>query len=336
AQVGWLRRAMTPLRDPQTWLDIIWSIVNLVTATVAFCVAVTWWCITLAGLSYGLWQWALPADDGSGQNLPDVLGLHGMWAAVSAYFVIGLVGAVTLPFVMRLVALMHGGLAKLLLSSRAEMQAEVGSLKVSKEAARDAEQTALRRLERDIHDGPQQRLVRLTMDISRAKRQVETDPDRATSTLDGALENARATVDELRAVSRGIAPPVLADRGLAAALDEVLSRSEVPVDSTVQLPEEELPALVESTIYFVVSEGLTNVTKHSQASECRVGVVPSAHGGPALMDVRITDNGVGGAEAVPGHGLAGLADRVRAADGTWALTSPSGGPTDVHVELPCG
>ena len=88
----------------------------------------------------------------------------------------------------------------------------------------------MRRLERDIHDGPQQRLVRLTMDLGRAKRQVADDPERAAATIDEALAQARETVAELRSLSRGIAPPLLVDRGLAAALEEMLAQSVVPVD----------------------------------------------------------------------------------------------------------
>ena len=90
--------------------------------------------------------------------------------------------------------------------------------KPARAAGRAAEAESLRRLERDIHDGPQQRLVRLSMDLGRARRQLERDPELARATMDGALAQARETVDELRSLSRGIAPPVLVDRGLEAAL----------------------------------------------------------------------------------------------------------------------
>ena len=142
----------------------------------------------------------------------------------------------TLPWVVRFAAVLHSSLAIALLSSRAELQEEVARVEVGRDAARQAEAESLRRLERDIHDGPQQRLVRLTMDLGRAKRQLEQDPERAVSTIDGALEQARETVAELRALSRGIAPPLLVDRGLAAALAEMLNQSVVPVTSDIDVP----------------------------------------------------------------------------------------------------
>src|SRR5690606_17507046 len=152
------------------------------------------------------WHRFLPEEDNEG--LGQVLGLGDSTTADSVVNVlVGVFFALTLPWMVRAMAAMHAGLAWLLVSARADLQGEVARVVDGRDAARRAEADALRRLERDIHDGPQQRLVRLTMDISRAKRQVASDPERAGQVLDQALEQARATVAELRSLSRGIAPP---------------------------------------------------------------------------------------------------------------------------------
>ena len=142
-------------------------------------------------------------------------------------------------------------------------------------------------------------------------------------TLDGALAQTRDTLDELRALSRGIAPPILADRGLRAALEELAARSTVPVAISVEVPEERLAAHVETTAYFVVSEALTNVAKHSGAHHALVSVDLAGDS----VRIRVTDDGRGGAHLSKGKGLVGLGDHVRAADGVLQVTSPDGGPT---------
>ncbi|HRI98278.1 MAG TPA: histidine kinase, partial [Nocardioides sp.] len=186
-------------------------------------------------------------------------------------------------------------------------------------------------LERDIHDGPQQRLVRLQMDLGRIKKQLAEDPELAVQTVDSALLQARETVEELRSLSRGIAPPLLVDRGLAAALGELTVRATVPVEATVDVPDS-LPPHVETAVYFIVAEALTNVAKHSGATRTALGVWMENGG----VQVRVEDDGVGGAHPAKGSGLAGLQQRVLAADGRLEVTSPEGGPTVVHAFLPVG
>jgi len=208
----------------------------------------------------------------------------------------------------------------------------VTELSEQRDSAVSAEATALRRLERDIHDGPQQRLVRLAMDLGRARQQLDTDPAAARLILDDALGQTRETLDELRALSRGIAPPILSDRGLAAALAALAARGVIPVNLSVDPKLGRLPAIVESTAYFVVAEALTNVAKHSRASTCAVAVGQVG----ARLQVAVVDDGQGGAHLAKGHGLAGLADRVRATGGTLDVVSPAGGPTEIRAELPCG
>lgn len=326
---GFWRRQLTPLKDPQSWLECVWALVGLVTGTVAFAVTIAWWVGAAGGLTYWLWQRWIPTD-GDDQGLAELLGLGEGRAAESwLNLALGAALLVTLPWAVRLVTTMHASLAWVLLCSRAELQGEVARVETGREAARMAEAESLRRLERDIHDGPQQRLVRLTMDLGRAKKQVSDDPERAAETLDAALAQARETVAELRSLSRGIAPPLLVDRGLAAALAEMLTQSTVPVSSRIEVPEQ-LPPHVETAVYFVVAEALTNVAKHSGATGATVSVVADA----AVVEVRVADDGVGGAHPAKGLGLAGLRQRLAAVDGTLEVTSPEGDGTTLVARIP--
>jgi signal transduction histidine kinase len=327
-----VRRLVEPLRDPQCWLDVVHALLRMFVSVPAFAVVVAWWAGVLGGLSYAAWGWSLPDGPGD-QDLPELLGMDpGLGTRVVFYGVIGLVLALTLPFVVRAMALLEAQLGRVLLTLRAGTQAEIGRLAEGRDAAVAAEAVALRRLERDIHDGPQQRLVRLSMDLHRAQRMIDSDPDGARSTLAEAATMTRETLEELRALSRGIAPPVLADRGLAAALAAVAARSPVPVELAVELPTgQRLPPVVENSAYFLVSEALANVAKHTDATVARVTVVR----GDGRLRVEVEDDGPGGAVLAPGHGLAGLADRLFAVDGVLTVDSPRGGPTRLIGELPC-
>jgi signal transduction histidine kinase len=329
-----LRKLLTPLRDPQAWLDALHAVVRFPLAILGFVVTVTFWSLALGGLSYIAWGWSLPdpAADTDNTDLLELMGLQSTpGSRIALYTGIGLFCALLLPFLVRGVALLQAQLGRVLLTSRAATQAELGRLSEGRDAAVAAEAVALRRLERDIHDGPQQRLVRLGMDLSRAQRQLERDPEAARATLGEAAGMAREALEELRALSRGIAPPVLADRGLAAALAALAARSPVPVELAVDLPTERLAPAVENTAYFVVSEALANVAKHSDAATCAVDV--RTVGG--RLRVLVEDDGSGGAVPAPGHGLAGLADRLRAVDGVLTVDSPRGGPTRQTADLPC-
>ena len=169
------------------------------------------------------------------------------------------------------------------------------------------------------------------MDLARAQRQLDRDPTAARATLGEAVGRAHEALEELRALSRGIAPPVLADRGLAAALAAVAARSPVPVDLAIDLPDGRLAPVTENTAYFVVSEAMANVAKHSDATTCRV-LVGCTDG---RLVVVVEDDGTGGAVMAPGHGLSGLADRLQAVDGRLSVDSPRGGPTRLTADLPC-
>jgi signal transduction histidine kinase len=231
---------------------------------------------------------------------------------------------------VRLVVLLRASIGRALLTPLAQMQERIDDLTEGRAAAVSAEATALRKIERDIHDGPQQRLVHLAMELSRAKRQMANDPEAAETTLTQAITQTRETLDELRTLSRGIAPPILTDRGLAPALAALASRCTVPVQLDVRT-EERFPAAVENTIYFVAAESLANAAKHSQAQLCTI----SLHRVGDKLTLIVGDDGVGGAHVAKGHGLSGLADRLRAVDGELAVQSPPGGPTVIGAEVPC-
>ena len=145
-----------------------------------------------------------------------------------------------------------------------------------------------------------------------------------------AHEEAKAALKEIRDLVRGIHPVILEDRGLDAALSAVVARSPVPVTLTVEVAQRP-PAAVESTAYFVVTEALTNVARHAQATRAAVHIVRA---GDRLV-VEVSDDGVGGADPEAGTGLRGLRDRVTALGGTMHLVSPRGGPTSLMVDVPC-
>ncbi len=327
---GFWRRSLTPLRDPQSWLDVVWSLVGWITATVAFCVAITWWASVLGGLSYWFWERFIPRDQSDAQSLADLIGLGDSRAAdVGLVTGIAVVALVTLPFAMRFAALVHASLASVLLTSRAELQGRVAHAEESRESAHRAEAGSLRRLERDIHDGPQQRLIRLGMDLGRARVQLAEDPASAARTLDGAVAQTREAVEELRALSRGIAPPLLVDRGLAAALTEMADGQPIPVRVSADLPSR-LPLAVETAAYFVAAEALTNVAKHSGADRADLALAVV----DGQLEVTVDDNGCGGATDVPGHGLVGLRERLAGVEGTLVGVSPEGGPTRLRALVP--
>lgn len=329
---GMVGRLLTPLRDPQSWLDVTWVFVRFLLSIITFSVALTWLvgaaAIVLGPLSALVLDAVLPPGDYN--PALRALGLaDSIWADAALQGLVGLIFLLTLPWVIRGLATAQVALARGLLSSRAEHQREVGELRSSRAAVRQAETDQLRRLERDIHDGPQQRLVRLNMDLARARRMAATDPENAQIVLAGAMEQTQEALGELRMLSRGIAPPVLVDRGLAAAVGEAATRSLVPVQVEIDVPR--LPAHVETAAYFVVSEALANLNKHSGASQARVlaGVEDD------WLFVTVIDDGVGGADPAKGHGLAGLAERLRGVDGRLEVDSPVGGPSMVQAVIPC-
>jgi signal transduction histidine kinase len=186
-----------------------------------------------------------------------------------------------------------------------------------------------RRIERDLHDGIQQRLVSLGLELRLAQSEVAAVAPAAGQELDHVAEELKGAIDELREISHGIHPSVLSEGGLGPALRNLARRSAVPVDLELAA-EDRLPEPVEVAAYYVVSEALTNTTKHARASHARVTVQQR----DSALWLSVGDDGVGGAEPARGSGLIGLRDRVEALGGSIEVTSRSGEGTVVAVELP--
>lgn len=252
-----------------------------------------------------------------------VLGcLTGVWALTTrSYFwpiwpVLGL-GAVWV---------VHAAVVRLLVP-HSDMHDRIIALTSTRSAAIDAQEAELRRIERDLHDGAQARIVALGMTIGMAEQKLASDPEGARRLLAEARGGATEALDELRDLARGIRPPVLQDRGLAAAVSELALRS--PLDVRVQADLPRLPPAVESAAYFVVAEALANAAKHGGPTHIAVRLATS---GPDLV-AEVTDDGRGGANP-NGAGLTGLRHRVEALDGRLFVVSPPGGPTVIRADIP--
>lgn len=340
---GFWSKVLSPLADPHGWVYLIHgTVVNFAVGLFTWCVMVTWVAGSLGGLSYWFWSAFLPQDD---FYLSDViisfftggtLTGGGRVGESIMHLVFGVIFAITLPYVARGLLRLHQAIARAMLGSwRSEELAEqVGELSASRGAAVAAEGHSLRRLERDIHDGPQQRLVRLQMDLASAERALDSDPNAARARIAEATEQSKAALDELRALSRGFAPPILLDRGLIAALESLAARNPIPVTITSVTTGTPLPPEVERNAYFIVSELVTNATKHSEATAVGVQLSVTGTAGSELLELTVGDNGRGGAVSVEGHGLAGLAERTHGLGGTLTIESPEGGPTTVTARLP--
>jgi signal transduction histidine kinase len=302
---GWLR---TRLREPATWRELGFTAVS---------VTALWWMDSLV-LGFALVVPVLvmisPLDD------------PGAWPLV----IVGLCLLAAAPYTITAWAGARAAVTRLMLAPRdSELGRRLTDVRASRARLVDAFDAERRRIERDLHDGAQQRLVSLNVMLGLARLDAEPDSPLA-GQLAKAQEQVALAVDELRELSRGVHPKALTDHGLAAAVENLASRSVLPVTVDIRLPHR-LPVSVETTAYFVTAEALTNATKHSEAT--RVEVHARLH--TDVLTLSVSDNGIGGATSEAGTGLTGLADRVAAADGRFRISSPQGGPTLLHVELPC-
>ncbi len=209
------------------------------------------------------------------------------------------------------------------------LQERVDTLSRTRRQAVDAQAAELRRIERDLHDGAQARLVVLTMQLGRAEAAVAHEP-KAAALVRAAREEANLAIRELRDLTRGIAPPVLADRGLVAAVQSLTQSGRATLEVVGAGEGHRPPTTAEGAAYFVVAEALTNATKHASGAAVHVRIAFT----PEAVTVDVTDEGQGTVDPA-GTGVQGLRARVEALDGTFVLTSPAGGPTHVHAEVPC-
>jgi signal transduction histidine kinase len=316
------------LNDVATWRDLLWLAVNALAGWVLLLVPVTLvvvgavvFIIPALGSLHALGSLdhivPPPAFPGNSQTVIFLIGV-GMVA----------LGVVIAPWMLR----GYGGLARLVLapSEETQLQLRVMHLDKTRRETLDTGAAELRRIERDLHDGAQARLVAMGLTLDAAGRLIETDPAAARALLIEARDASAKALAELRDLVRGIHPPVLADRGLAAAISALALDSPLRVTVTGDLPAR-LPAPVESAAYFAVSELLANVAKHSGT---RAAEVDLRYSGEALR-ISAADNGSGGVDASRGTGLRGIERRLAAFDGVLAVYSPIGGPTAITMEVPC-
>ncbi len=318
------------LRDPWVRRELAFVVIH---GTSGFGLGVIGLSLPLTAVQYLLFPsyfWLLPPDESTvGIVFWRVDGLIDA-LLVALMGVAWLAGSIALgPGMARLQAL--PGRRLLAPPPDVDMSLRIVELTATRAAALNAHAAELRRIERSLHDGAQNRLVAVTVLLGAARRALVRDPMRAVEVLDRAHDAAELALAELRAVVRGILPPVLDDRGLAGALDGLAAGSAVPCTVDVDVPGR-CAASVEATTYFVVAEALTNVARHSGANTVAVTV----HRRADRLRVTVTDDGRGGAEQGHGSGIDGIRRRVEAHDGLFTLTSPPGGPTTILVELPCG
>ena len=331
-EVRGLRRVAFRLREPATWREVVYVAVMLPIGWVAAAVHIAAvWSVLMVLTVPQYWMNGDPvsADNPSGVVL-------GLLAAIVAFPAVG--------YVLGLLALLQAALARALLAPRGpELRRQIERLTASRTSLVRSFEGDLRRIERDLHDGVQQKLVTLTIALGSAEldaadlARAGVDVGRLHGHLGRAHDLAEAALEDLRSTVRAIHPRVLADHGLASAVHELTSRMPVPVEleSTV---EDRFDPEIELCAYFVVSEALTNVARHSQARTARVVLARDG----AVLTVQVHDDGVGGAgfgsdagsDAGSGTGLVGLRERAEAAGGSLTVASPPGGPTTIALLLP--
>ncbi|MFF8788909.1 sensor histidine kinase [Streptomyces sp. NPDC015125] len=307
----------TRLREPATWREFSYAVVFAVLLSF-----VNLALLALTGLLAALVVAPVQVAVTSAQ--PEALVLTG----------IGIAGLPVAAYALGAAAAAQSWFVRLMLAPKEGEQTDrVMELTRSRARMADAFEAERRRIERDLHDGAQQHLVALVMTLGLAELELgAADPaaGKGGELVSRARHEAKQALDELRDLIRGIHPRVLTDHGVAAAVSDVAVRCRVPVAVDVELTGR-LPAQIEATAYFFISEALTNVVKHSGAAAATV------HGRLAAgrLSVTVTDDGVGGAGLRDGGGLQGLADRVAVVDGRLTLSSPCGGPTALSLEIPC-
>jgi len=332
SQRGFLALVRSVTRDPQTWKDLGWIVLNSILGFVVATVALTFTGLVLAYITMPLWWWAI--SDPHTQYATLNLGIYTVtstgWALVTT--ALGLVLAPLAFALNRGAASGHAAVAAAILgpSESQRLHARVRELATTRADAVEAANEQLERIERDLHDGAQARLVALAMELGMAEEELANNPDAARESVRKARDEALNALGELRDLSRGLRPALLQDRGLGTAIEDLAHRAPLPVTVTVTGEIEDTPETVQTAVYFVVAEALTNTAKHSAATTARVSIERT----DTAIGATVLDDGRGGANP-QGSGLAGLHKRVRALDGRLDVISPPGGPTVVRAEIPC-
>jgi signal transduction histidine kinase len=322
AKLPFRSRLLWLVSDPATWRDLLWVMVNAIAGWAVALLPAVLAGIGLIGFIYPL---ALP---GHGVPPPALPGKSGHLAALAIGVAFVLAAVASAQWLLRA----YFGLARSMLAptAQAELALRVHHLAQTRSETLDSGAAEIRRIERDLHDGAQARLVAMGMTLGAAEELIDSNPAAARALLAEAREASARALAELRALVRGIHPPVLADRGLADAVRALALDSGLNVDVTAGLPGRP-QAPVESAAYFAVSELLANVSKHANARQTWIDLRYER----GMLRVDVTDDGHGGADPGRGSGLHGIERRLAAFDGILALNSPPGGPTVATMEIPC-
>ena len=304
--------------DPATWGDLWWTVANMFVCILAVA-SVGIIATGLIGFIGPEFTRLIPPPAFPG-NTPRTLAVLGV--------AITMAGVAAAPLLLR----GYGLMARKLLApaGQAELAQRVRHLTETRTEALDTGAAEIRRIERDLHDGAQARLVAMGMTLDAAGQIIESNPDAARALVFEARDASVKALAELRALVRGIHPPVLADRGLADAIRALALDTPARINLASDLNARP-PAPVESAAYFAVSELLANVSKHAEARQTWVDIRHT----DGMLRIGVTDNGHGGAEPARGTGLSGIERRLAAFDGVLAISSPPGGPTAVTMEIPC-
>jgi signal transduction histidine kinase len=324
---GW-RGQLGRLGHAAYWRQLTYNAIiapTVLTASAAV-IALAWGGGLVLALS-PLWRTVGPTDAGS--FLGVMQGVGRIWVPT----VTGLVFLWLAPRLARWLAALDLAIAKPMLgATRGEqLSPRVTALEQTRAGVIDAADAERRRIERDLHDGAQQRLTSLALNLGMARSTLRDDASpESRRAIEEAHDEAKQALAELRSFVRGLHPAVLDERGLDAALSGIVARSPVPTSLHVLLAQRP-PRTLEAVAYFVVSEALTNIAKHSGATAASVRVTSDSR----RLVVEVSDNGHGGASQGAGSGLSGLSSRVAAVDGTLVVSSPPGGPTVLRAEMPC-
>lgn len=307
------------LTDPASWRDLLWTGLNIPVGLVLGLLPPSLIAYGLEGVLGA--PWALDVASGPAAG----------WWAVS--LVSGAASLAVAPYAGPRILRAHALFCAALLGpTRTSLAGRIDHLAETRGRVREEAAAELRRIERDLHDGAQARLAALGLNIGLAEQLIRSDPAAAEALLADARATSGQALADLRALVRGIHPPVLAERGLADAIRALTVSLPLPVDVSFD-PLAVLPRPQETALYFAIAENLANVAKHSAATRAWVQVHRRADGSVLAI---VGDNGVGGADPAGGDGLRGVERRLAAFDGVLVVTSPAGGPTSVIMELPCG
>lgn len=307
---------LSRFRDPVGWRHAGFAVTAWLVTALLFVALVVVWAVPVFLLSIPIWGWALDTP----------------WTRLVAMPVLGAALLCVSPWAAQGIGwLCHKYVEAVVGPDRvAEMEQRVTEVTESRSEILHAVAGERRRIERNLHDGVQQQLIALGIDLGLAEAKLESDPESARLLLADATQKTRESIGELRSIGRGLHPAILGDRGFDAALSAVAANSAVPVELRLDLAVDPPPDVAEAA-YFVVSEALANVMKHSGA---RLAVV-EARTDPTALTLSIYDDGRGGAN-LSGTGLAGIAARVRGMNGSFELQSPPGGPTTLSATLAFG